>query len=277
MIQRLSLVLLSSAVLCSCSSKPRKAVVPKEPLVLHITKAPHKDSLKKAPAKDTSDNDPSLIKIYLTFDDGPYKTTPEVVSILNKEKVKASFFIVGKQVFYKDDYQHWFDSVSHDSLFRTYNHTYSHGINHGKVKAYYKYPANVWADIEKNKRMLHLPTSITRLPGKNAWYADNVKVEDGKYLKPLFNWLDSTHSDQRIFGWDYEWSFNEKQDVEKLVPAILRTARNAKVRNNIVILMHDFQFDSPAEEKKLTEFIKKLKENTKVRFKWVEEHPFAAS
>ncbi len=37
-------------------------------------------------------------KIALTFDDGPSKETKQVLDILKKERVKATFFVVGKNI-----------------------------------------------------------------------------------------------------------------------------------------------------------------------------------
>ena len=37
--------------------------------------------------------------VYLTFDDGPTsKVTPKILDVLEKENVKATFFVVGKHV-----------------------------------------------------------------------------------------------------------------------------------------------------------------------------------
>ena len=37
--------------------------------------------------------------VVLTFDDGPSKYTPEILDILKQKNVKATFFILGNQVF----------------------------------------------------------------------------------------------------------------------------------------------------------------------------------
>ena len=50
-----------------------------------------------------SDNSPDKI-IYLTFDDGPGgKTTTDVLDILNKKNVKATFFVIGNQIEGQED------------------------------------------------------------------------------------------------------------------------------------------------------------------------------
>ena len=37
-------------------------------------------------------------KVYLTFDDGPSDHTDEILDILKKNKVRATFFVVGKEL-----------------------------------------------------------------------------------------------------------------------------------------------------------------------------------
>jgi peptidoglycan/xylan/chitin deacetylase (PgdA/CDA1 family) len=58
----------------------------------------------------------------LTFDDGPGKTTPALLDVLKKERVKATFFLVGKRVDERP-------SVARRTLAEGHaigNHTYSH-------------------------------------------------------------------------------------------------------------------------------------------------------
>ena len=37
-------------------------------------------------------------KVYLTFDDGPSVYTEQILDILEKEQVKATFFLIGNQI-----------------------------------------------------------------------------------------------------------------------------------------------------------------------------------
>ena len=74
--------------------------------------------------KEDSDNEDKVA--FLTFDDGPSKNTPAVLDILDKYKIKATFFVVGSLV----------EEYGSDYLKDTYNkghsigiHTYSHKYN----------------------------------------------------------------------------------------------------------------------------------------------------
>lgn len=62
--------------------------------------------------------------IYLTFDDGPSPRTPEVLSLLREENVKATFFVTGGS---SEERQQWMrDIVSegHTIAMHTYSHDY---------------------------------------------------------------------------------------------------------------------------------------------------------
>ena len=61
--------------------------------------------------------------IWLTFDDGPSpKVTPFILNTLKEERVKATFFLVGKQI---DQYPELFKQIISDGHVIA-NHSYSH-------------------------------------------------------------------------------------------------------------------------------------------------------
>ncbi|MCS7151244.1 MAG: polysaccharide deacetylase family protein [Endomicrobia bacterium] len=63
-------------------------------------------------------------QVALTFDDGPHKDfTKAIVDILNKYNVKATFFLVGKQV---EKYPELVKYICQNSDSKIANHTYSH-------------------------------------------------------------------------------------------------------------------------------------------------------
>lgn len=63
--------------------------------------------------------------VYLTFDDGPSDNTNEILDILDDYNVKASFFVVGRDVEeYSDEYQRIVDE-GHTIGMHSYSHNYS--------------------------------------------------------------------------------------------------------------------------------------------------------
>lgn len=59
--------------------------------------------------------------VYLTFDDGPSENTPKILKILDKYKIKATFFVTG----FKKDYAKYI-KIEHDKGHTIGMHTYSH-------------------------------------------------------------------------------------------------------------------------------------------------------
>lgn len=104
---------------------------------------------------------------FLTFDDGPYrKTTPELLDILDKHDVLATFFLLAK-----DD----LDDIylrEKTSCHTLANHTYSHNI-----KYIYQSEDIFVEDVLKNREFLEdligYKTNIMRFPGGSpqAYYS----------------------------------------------------------------------------------------------------------
>ncbi|MEG1581291.1 MAG: polysaccharide deacetylase family protein [Bacteroidaceae bacterium] len=78
--------------------------------------------------------DKSQRAVYLTFDDGPIpEVTPWVLDVLDKYQIKATFFMVGENVYkHPEIYQ-----MVKDRGHRLGNHTYNHigGLRHG-IRSY---------------------------------------------------------------------------------------------------------------------------------------------
>ena len=185
-----------------------------------------------SPKKETKNNplvatpDTGLI-IYLTFDDGPYKTTPNIVKVLEKENIKASFFIVGSQ----RDRSTAFDSTYRRNLMnpmiRFYNHSYSHAISGGRIKHYYKNPEAVLADLEKNRAYIPAASKIIRLPGKTIWRT-KIRNRTDKMTAGLIKLMDEKGLSDRIMGWDFSWKNDmskEVSQVDTLINNIIKIGR----------------------------------------------------
>ncbi len=65
------------------------------------------------------------MNVYLTFDDGPSENTPEILEILKKHHVKATFFVTGKE---GDEAEKWYRQIvadGHTLGMHSYSHKYS--------------------------------------------------------------------------------------------------------------------------------------------------------
>lgn len=65
------------------------------------------------------------MNVYLTFDDGPSENTPEILAILKKHNVKATFFVTGKE---GEEAEEWYREIvadGHTLGMHSYSHKYS--------------------------------------------------------------------------------------------------------------------------------------------------------
>ncbi|MBO4384862.1 MAG: polysaccharide deacetylase family protein [Clostridia bacterium] len=105
------LAILSALVLSGCNNEikpgPNDVVVIGDNTPVPATAAPTPDaSLTPEPTEIPTDTpapteamqNPTGRVIYLTFDDGPYKYTDEVLDILASYNIKATFFTIGEQI-----------------------------------------------------------------------------------------------------------------------------------------------------------------------------------
>lgn len=145
-------------------------------------------------------------KIYLTFDDGPLPEVTEwVLDFLHKEKIKATFFCLGKHV------------VAHTAIFELIkaqghavgNHTFSH--EHGLKVSKDAFVAS----IEKADKVIQ--SNLFRPPyGRMPRSYDRALR---KYSIVMWSWL--------------SYDFDESISVEK----IMKSARH--MHNGDVLVFHD--------------------------------------
>lgn len=174
---------------------------------------------------------------YLTFDDGPSTSnTPAVLDILNKDSIKATFFVVGREVDSGED--------AKNVLRRTVkeghaigNHTYGHKYD-------YLYPNriinvnNFMADIEKTSESLKnvlgkdFVTRAIRFPG-GYW-----SWEGRTGIRPTLD-----EKGYGIIDWnalDGDAEGNPGKNAEQLVARTEQTVADLGPNaDSIVLLMHD--------------------------------------
>ncbi|MBZ9621937.1 polysaccharide deacetylase [Clostridium sp. FP2] len=123
--------------------------------------------------KSSADITPSKIA-YLTFDDGPtYIVTPALLDVLKKQNVKATFFVVGKEIEGKESI-----------LKRIYNeghsiglHTYSHNF-----KKIYRSTEGFIDEMTKTSHKINEVTGfapkIIRFPGGSSKRLNALSLDD---------------------------------------------------------------------------------------------------
>ena len=99
--------------------------------------------------------------VYLTFDDGPSEHTDQILEILKKNNIKATFFVIGIGKNYND----YKKIIDHGHVLGL--HTYSH-----EYKEVYANEASFFKDLYKIrdavKSTTGLDVKITRFPGGSS-------------------------------------------------------------------------------------------------------------
>ncbi|MBY9079824.1 polysaccharide deacetylase family protein [Paenibacillus sp. HN-1] len=158
--------------------------------------------------------------VYLTFDDGPSRVTPQVLEILQRENVKATFFVLGD------------GAQSHPDLIREIraqghvigNHSYDHNY-----KDLYSGFTHFWNQIKKTEEILNQITGerprLVRAPGGTAGHFDDT------YFK-LLKQAGYTVTD---------WTVDSGDSARRGVPAAdIASASVANLKSSrVVLLLHD--------------------------------------
>lgn len=150
--------------------------------------------------EDKITNNESNYKIaYLTFDDGPYLSTDEVLDILDKYKVKATFFTIGldKDICYDNNNYSCAETYKKevDRGHTIANHTYTHAIFRGL----YNSTTSFISDVKRQETLIEertgVKTNIVRFPGGSST-ARGLKESIINELRNLgYGWVDWTAND----------------------------------------------------------------------------------
>lgn len=177
-----------------------------------------------------SANIPHKKVAYLTFDDGPSKNTLKILTILDKYKIKATFFVNGSSSPYAISTYKTIINKGHSIG----NHTYSH-----EYCNIYKSTNDFVHDFNKLQNHLNkcigIKPNIVRLPGgsnnlvSHKYGGKSIMCDISRYLIKngftYFDWnIDSTDASTKV------------QSKEKIVNSILNTSKR---KSAIIVLMHD--------------------------------------
>lgn len=168
-------------------------------------------------------------KVYLTFDDGPSRNTDEVLKILDKYKVKASFFVIGKT-----------DKLSR----KRYKKIVESGHTIGLHSFTHKYK-QIYADLKAFQKDLKRISDLVY---------DVTGVRSGYYRFPGGSSNTISPTDMRVFidylkkeGMEYfDWNVQCGDAVRKppapgvLYNNVIRSIKRSKA-DSFIVLIHDSQ------------------------------------
>lgn len=163
---------------------------------------------------------------YLTFDDGPSDRTPEILDVLERYEVKATFFVVGSA---KLQYLPRIAEKGHAIGLHANSHDYSKIYK--STTAYFN-DLNLLSDKVYDKIGVH--PKILRFPGGGS---NKVSIKHNKGIMTRLT------SQVQIKGYAYfDWNVDSTdasgKDIpkEKIVSSVLSAAEK---KNSICVLMHD--------------------------------------
>jgi peptidoglycan/xylan/chitin deacetylase (PgdA/CDA1 family) len=187
--------------------------------------------------KDSCDAGSSKVA-YLTFDDGPtYVVTEALLDVLKKENVKATFFVVGKEIEGKESI-----------LKRMYNeghsiglHTYSHNF-----KKIYNSTEDFISEMEKTsdkvKEVTGYAPKIIRFPGGSS-----------KRLNAFI--LDEIHKNNFKI---YDWNVNICDGINPSlrISQLIKNSQMIKGNRDVAIVLMHCNFNNKNTIKALPEIIR---------------------
>jgi uncharacterized protein YbbC (DUF1343 family)/peptidoglycan/xylan/chitin deacetylase (PgdA/CDA1 family) len=174
---------------------------------------------------------------YLTFDDGPSPITSKVLDILKQQQVKATFFVVGRNV------------PGHEAVLKRAiaeghvvgGHTYSHDY-----RIIYKDLASFFADLEKGNQLIERATGVK--PTVFRYPGGSTNTVSRKYQNPkLYNNSHTVMQDIKAEaakrGYIFiDWNItNGDARSNRYSPesALANVKSQVKHQREIVVLMHD--------------------------------------
>ena len=200
-----------------------------------LTRNPDTQFFQAAAARadtDVSGEDTAPRRVCLTFDDGPSRTTPAVLEVLEREEVPATFFVVAN-----DSNEKWLplirqaQSSGHEIALHSASHKYSD---------IYRSPDAFWEDIDLLRQRLAGYADLTqiqclRFPGGSTNTVSHKYGGDG-IMKEL-----KAEADQRGWRW-VDWNVCAEDAAGEKLSAhevCRNVTRGSEGLDRCIVLMHD--------------------------------------
>lgn len=164
--------------------------------------------------------------MYLTFDDGPSsKLTEQILDVLKKYNIKATFFVLGTNV---DKHPELISKIAREGH-AIANHSYSHDMNY-----IYETPENLLDEINRTR------DSIINIAGEKA-YSGVFRFPGGAFREERAEFKEALlENDIPYVNWNCMTGDSDTKNPvsANLYNKAIRTA-NDSGRNSLVLLMHD--------------------------------------
>ncbi len=185
------------------------------------TKKPSTDSSVAMPKPKPS----SGKTVYLTFDDGPSQYTPEILDVLDKYGVKATFFVINGR----------YNSTMKDIVDRGHQiglHTYSHDY-----KKIYASDTAYFNDLQKIHDVVLKETgvdcSIIRFPGGSS------NTVSRNYSKGIMSRITKAVGEKGYVYFDWNCSNGDADGANTVQKQLNYCSQFPKSASRVIVLMHD--------------------------------------
>lgn len=158
--------------------------------------------------------------VYLTFDDGPSEHTTQVLDILAREQVPATFFVLGNRVERYPETVARILEEGHSLGNHTYNHQYQELYGHFDV---------FWEQIVQTEEILHEWTGIR---------PKLVRAPGGTYTNfDAFYYYYLEEAGYQVVDWNVDSGDSKRRGVP--AKEIVSTVKNSILHQEAVVLLHD--------------------------------------
>lgn len=192
------------------------------------------------------EEEPEAKKIYLTFEDGPSMNTEKILDILKKHKVKATFFVTGKEDNYSKKIYKRIVREGHTLAM----HSYSHNVNE-----VYRSKKSFQKDLEQLSELLHSVTgtfpTMYRFPGGSSTTVGKVDME---VLMEVLDEQGITYYDWNVISPDVANPNERKKEV------VSQIMEDVEAFDSSIVLMND-AVNHPMTVKALPTLLQNMKEN----------------
>lgn len=182
-------------------------------------------------------------KVYLTFDDGPSMYTDDILDILDRYGIRATFFVVGKTDAHSREMYQRIVEDGHTLGMHSYSHVYRD--IYSSVDAFTQ-------DLEKLSDYLYEVTGVScrfyRFPGGSSNTVSHVDILD---LIDVLNQRDIVYFDWNVMSGD---AGSTKLTVDQLTENVLNHLDEYRTA---VVLMHD-SGDKPESVEALPVIIERI-------------------
>jgi len=162
--------------------------------------------------------------VYLTFDDGPSNRTAEILDILKKKEIKATFFIIGKEGNKEKDLLKRMADEGHTIGIHTYSHVYSNIYD--SVESYLD-------DFSQTYHLIYDTTGVKpevfRFPGGSI----------NKYSAQDYEEIIAEMTRRGFTYYDWNASSGDANFNATANSVYNNTVQSSEGKDRIILLMHD--------------------------------------